>query len=194
MIVCQFFGIDLPVKSLWYGYNLKREICDLNPQRAWLIPRLILEMDILMTECWKKDYNVRLELKEHCLDPSNPPDWLTLSPSLSPRSLRGVQKRPLVDDERALRRGADSEGIIKGTGTSLEGRACGFTCIDKTAVSVCWAVSSRATVIAGASHASLSALGSFRWTSSPINSFLILLKPRWSTSWEVGRNSGGSRE
>ena len=52
-----FFGIDLPVKSFWYWYNLKREICDLNkilqlsPQRAIWITRLILEMDILMTKC-----------------------------------------------------------------------------------------------------------------------------------------------
>jgi len=48
--------------------------------------------------------------------------------------LRGVQKRPLVDDERGSGRGENSEGIIKGTGTSLKGGAC---CIDKAAVSVC---------------------------------------------------------
>ena len=32
----------------------------------------------------------------------------------------GPTNRPLVDDERGLGRGANSEGIIKGTGTSLE--------------------------------------------------------------------------
>jgi len=46
----------------------------------------------------------------------------------------GLTSRPLVDDERGLGRGANSEGIIKGTGTSLEG---GFTSIDKAAVSAC---------------------------------------------------------
>ena len=32
----------------------------------------------------------------------------------------GPTNRPLVDDERGLGRGENSEGIIKGTGTSLE--------------------------------------------------------------------------
>ena len=32
----------------------------------------------------------------------------------------GPTNRPLVDDERDLGRGANSEGIIKGTGTPLE--------------------------------------------------------------------------
>jgi len=31
----------------------------------------------------------------------------------------------LVDDERSLERGANSEGFVKGMGTSLEGEACG---------------------------------------------------------------------
>jgi len=39
--------------------------------------------------------------------------------------------------ERGLGREANSEGIIEGTGTSLEGGACGFTSIDKAAVSAC---------------------------------------------------------
>ena len=78
-------------------------------------------------------------------------------PHCHPGSLRGVQKRPLVDDEQGLGRGADNEKI-KGTGTSLEGGACGLICIDKATVSVCWAVFSCATEIACASYASLSAL------------------------------------
>jgi len=54
------------------------------------------------------------------------PSWLidlvifVEHPHCYPGSLRGEQKRPLVDDERGLGRGADSEGIIKETGTSLE--------------------------------------------------------------------------
>jgi len=32
----------------------------------------------------------------------------------------GPKNKPLVDDERDLGRGENSEGIIKGTGTSLE--------------------------------------------------------------------------
>jgi len=70
-------------------------------------------------------------------DPSNPPDSLASSSLLNTLTVTpGVQKRPLVDDERDLRRGADSDGIVKGTGTSLQGRACRFTCIDKAAISV----------------------------------------------------------
>ena len=67
-------------------------------------------------------------------------EWMTDSTSytLTDKFLHGgPTNRPLVDDERGLGRGANSEGIIKGTSTSLEGGACGFTCIDKAAVSAC---------------------------------------------------------
>jgi len=57
-------------------------------------------------------------------------EWTTESTSYSliDRSLACTwcpKNRPLVNDERGLGRGGDNEGIIKGTGTSLEGRACG---------------------------------------------------------------------
>jgi len=74
--------------------------------------------------------------------------------------------------ERGLGREANSEVIIEGTGTSLEGGACGFTSIDEAAVSACCTVSSCATVVAAAS---LSALHSFRRTTArySISHFLI---------------------
>jgi len=52
-----FFSNRFTCKIILISINLKREICDLNrilqlsPQRALLITRLILEMDILTTEC-----------------------------------------------------------------------------------------------------------------------------------------------
>ena len=104
---------------------------------------------------------MRLELKGHCSANGDgcytPTKTLPTLPTHWPRHLSSLL--PWVDDERGLGRGADSEGTIKWTGTSLEGGACGFTYIDKAAVSVCWAVS-HATVIAGASYASLSVLSS----------------------------------
>jgi len=58
----------------------------------------------------------------------------------------------LADDERGLGRGADGEGIIKGTHhRKVE------PVIDRTAVSVCWAGFSRAVI---ASHAFLFVLTS----------------------------------
>jgi len=39
----------------------------------------------------------------------------------------GPTNRPLVDDERGLGRGANSEGIIKRTGTSLEVEPVGLS-------------------------------------------------------------------
>ena len=173
-LFCQLyvFGINLPIKSFGYWYDLKREICSLSrilqlsPQRALLITRLILKMDILM----KEDYNVRVELKELIemavradQDPSDPPDSLTPSSFLDTLTVTlGPWEVCRSDTWLMMSEFGDSEGIIKWTGTSLEGGACGFTCIDKAAVSVCWATSSRATVIAGASHASFVCIGFFQ--------------------------------
>ena len=176
----------------------ERNICDLNrilqlsSQRALL--RLILHMDILMTECWKEDCNARLELKERCLVdrdgcytptktlPTFLTHWsrhLSWTPSLSLWVLEWCAEAAFGWGWASFGRGADSEGTIKWTGTSLEGGACGFTYIDKAAVSVCWATSS---------HTSLSALSSFRRnTASSMNGFLILLKQRWPTSREFCR-------
>jgi len=51
-----------------------------------------------------------LWMKEIWPEPGGPTNWSI---------------RPLVDDERGLERGANSEGFVKGMGTSLEGEARG---------------------------------------------------------------------
>ena len=67
-------------------------------------------------------------------------EWMTDSTSytLTDKFLHGgPTNRPLVDDERGLGRGANSEGIIKGTGTSLEVEHAGLPPSILAAVSAC---------------------------------------------------------
>jgi len=82
---------------------------------------------------------MRLELKGDCLangDGCYTPTktFLTLSSFLNTLTVTLGPREVCRSDPLVW--GADSEEIIKWTGTSLEGGACGFTHIDKAAVSV----------------------------------------------------------